>query len=149
METIQKEQLAAGIKPVYSLVGDPALPDLHAIYMQCEDPTEYDFAMEAWGSWEHHEHMIASCKWFMDYLTKWRSELQVQMKSQAIKALMKVATTDGNRGITAAKYISDFGWEKKAGRPTKAQTEKNKKEKAAVAEETAADAKRLGLRAVK
>ncbi len=147
VELIQKEQLAAGYTPVYSLTGESGYLDLHSMYMECQDPTEYKFAILAWGSWEHHEHMT-TLGWFTEYLEKWRAELQVQMKSQAIKALMEVATQDGNRGITAAKYIASFGWETKAGRPSKAEALKLKRVQAAVDHETKADAKRLGLHAV-
>ena len=147
VELIQKEQVAAGYKPVYSLAGDTKYEDLHELYMECGDPTEYEFAISAWGSWEHHERMV-ELDWFMEYLNTWRAELQVKMKSQAIKALMEVAVGSGNRGITAAKYIASYGWEKKAGRPSKADQEKAKRTKAGIDEETQDDAKRLGLHLV-
>ena len=147
MELIQKEQIDAGYKPVYSLTGESGYLDLHSMYMEYQDPTECSFAIGAWGSWEHHEHMT-TLGWFTEYLEKWRAELQVQMKSAAIKALMEVAVEDGNRGITAAKYIASFGWEKKAGRPSKAEVLKSKKAHLAIENETKADAHRLGLHTV-
>lgn len=144
VEMIQKEQVAAGIVPIYTLRGNPKYIDIHQMYIESQDPTEYQFAKEAFSTWEHFQH-ISSLDWFRSFLNVWRDELEVSMKSQAIKSLMKTATQDGNRGITAAKYIADKGWVKKRGRPSKEEVAKEKRKAAQIKEDLKDDAKRLGL----
>jgi hypothetical protein len=140
---ITKDQLAKGVKPVYTLNGDPKYIDAHELYMTVADPVEYEYAIALVGNWEHFQY-LASLKWFKAHLDSWRSELEVKLRSDAIKALNSVALNDGNRGITAAKFIAEGGWKgKKRGRPSKEEIERNKRENQAIEAELGADAERV------
>ncbi len=129
---------------MYSLKGKEGWPDLHDIYMETNDPTEYSFAIDCFGSWAHFQH-LASLKWFQAYLFPWREELEVKLRSNAVTALYAVATTEGNKGITASKWLADKGWEKKRGRPSTSELAREKKIALRVKGDVDDDAKRLGL----
>lgn len=141
VETIQKDQLAAGFVPLYTLRGKTGYEDLHDVYMQESDPTEYNFALRAFGSWEHFRKM-EGLNWFMAHLRIWRDELEVKLRSQGIRELTK-ASKKGTRGISAAKYLAEKGWEKKRGRPSKDEVERERRLQAAMEEELQGDAARL------
>lgn len=148
IEMINKEQIAGGYTPIYTLKGDPDYIDIHELYIESDDPTEYAFGVQAFSTWEHFQH-IADLDWFKAYLTVWRDELAVRMKAMALKSLMIQAVRPDGRGITAAKYIADKGWEQKRGRPSKEEIAKEKKQQAQIKNDLEDDAKRLGLHAVK
>jgi len=114
------------------------------LYLDYEDPTEYSFAIDVLGSWDHWQFLCASYT-IGKHIQKWRDELEIKIKSKAIKAMIKSATQEGSKGTTAAKYIAEKGWEKKAGRPSKAEVERQKKIHAGITSEIDEDAERLGI----
>jgi hypothetical protein len=142
VETISKELLAKGIKPIYSLNGDPAYIDIHEMFINSNDPTGYTFAIAAFDSWEHLKH-LKSLEWFKRHYNRWEEELEIKMRSGAIRSLVHVAENDGSRGITAAKYIADKGWEKKRGRPSNSEVERERKIQATIKSELEDDFNRL------
>lgn len=141
VETIGKDQKKAGFTPLYTLKGDPKYIDLHDLYIQSGDPTEYIFAMKAFDSWQHFKH-LESLAWFRYHLQEWREELEVKLRSDGIRALAE-ASAEGTRGISAAKFLADRGWEKKRGRPSKDEVEREKRIQAQMQEELHEDAARL------
>ena len=145
VEEIQPQQVAEGWEPVFTLRGQAGYIDIRELYLESNDPTEYEFAIAAFGNWGHLQHLIKNCKWFRSHLHGWREELEVKIRSAAIRALMETAIYEGGRGTTAAKYIAEKGWEKKRGRPSKEEVEKQKKIEAALMDEIHEDAERLGL----
>lgn len=144
VETIMPEQSGRGLIPTYTLNGHPGFIDIGELYLEMGDPTGYEFAKAAFESWEHFKH-LSKLSWFKRHLDMWHDELEVRMRSQAIVSLHNVATTQGNRGITAAKYIAERGWEKKRGRPSKAEVEREKKQQARIDQEIDEDASRLSV----
>jgi len=97
------------------------LPSLRKIYMEESDPTEYNVAMRVFGSWRLWTKLCGNKK-VMQYIQSYRDELEVKLRSEAVKALMETATQDGAKGTSAAKYIAEKGWDKrKAGAPSKAE----------------------------
>ena len=130
--------------PMYTLKGKKGYTDIHDLYMESNDPTEYQFAIQAFGSWKHFKH-LASLKWFQAYLDDWREELEVKLRSGAIVTLMESAVNDGSRGTTAAKWIADKGWDKKRGRPSKEEVARELKVSSRISDDISDDAKRLGL----
>lgn len=143
VETIQKDQLDAGFVPLFTLKGKPGYEDLHSIYIQESDPTEYKFALRAFGSWEHFKK-LSQIEWFKAYLHVWREEVEVKLRSEGIRALAKTALTEGSRGISAAKFLAEKGWEpKKRGRPSREEVEKERRMQADLQNELAGDAARL------
>ena len=144
VEQIQPEQLGRGLVPMYSLNGMPGYIDVGLLYVELGDPTGYKFAMSIFESWDHFQY-ISGLAWFRRHLTLWEDELAVKMRSEAIKSLSDTAKNDGNKGITAAKYIAEKGWEKKRGRPSKADVERERKQQARIRAELDEDAARLNV----
>jgi len=132
------------VEPMYSLKGKKGFIDLHDMYLEASDPTEYKFAMLAFDSWKHFMH-LASLKWFKLYLDDWREELEIKLRSSAIVSIMDSAVNDGSKGTSAAKWIADRGWDKKRGRPSKEEVERELKVSARITDDVSEDAKRLGL----
>ncbi len=143
VELIAKEQLAAGFLPIFTLKGDKKYVDLHEMYIDEADPTGYSFALRAFGSWEHF-CVLRELQWFKAHFTKWEDELEVKMRSDGIKNLIE-ASKEGSRGVSAAKYIAEKGWEKKRGRPSKDEIERERKQQVLIDDELQADAQRIGL----
>ena len=143
VETISKELLAKGITPVYTLNGDPAYNDIHKMFIASDDPTGYSFAIAAFDSWDHLQHLLKNCQWFRRHYDKWQNELEVKMRSEAIKNLVK--QSKDSKGSTAAKYVAEKGWEKKRGRPSNEEVEKERKQQAMIRDELSQDADRINL----
>lgn len=93
----------------YTLNDDvPGKVSLRQIYMECSDPTEYKFAIEAFGSWQLWE-AIQECAWFKPYLNSWRAELAAKIRSDAIDRYALLAKA---KDPNAVKWFADKGWEK-------------------------------------
>lgn len=143
VETIQKDQVEAGFVPLFTLRARDGYVDLHSLYLEESDPTEYNFALRAFGSWEHFMK-LQSLEWFKQHLNIWRQEVEVKLRSEGIRALAKSAKRDGSRGLSAAKWLAEKGWEpKKRGRPSKEEVEAEKRAQLQMEEELAGDASRL------
>lgn len=95
-------------------------------YLEAGDPTEYSFAINTLGSWEHWKHLCSS-KWFQEHVECWREELELKLRSQGIKKMVELAKTKGPIASSAAKYLSDKGWDIKRGRPSKEEIDRNSK----------------------
>lgn len=113
-----------------------------AIYLAAKDPTEYEAAMALLGSWEHWKKLL-EVDWFVAELTKWREELEIALKSEAIAAMRLTAKTEGSKGTAAAKFIAQGGWEEKKGRPSKAAVEKEARIQARIHDELDDDIERM------
>ncbi len=125
------------------------LPSLHRLYMECNDPTEYKVAMEVFGSWKCWQKQLGNPT-IMAYIKDWREELEVELRSKALNALIETSQTEGSRGTAAAKYLADKGWlKRKAGAPSKEEKEGELKNQTEIGKRTAEDFARLGLVRVK
>jgi len=121
------------------------LTSLHRVYMELADPTEYAVAMEVFGSWKQWEKIINN-KLLLSIIQEWRDELEVKLKSDAIRALAKTAINEGSKGTAAAKYLAERGWEKrKAGAPTKAEVKREMKVATQVSDEVTDMLKNMDL----
>lgn len=118
---------------------------MRRIYMEMEDPTEYDFAMETLGSWDHWLKLCNSPA-IREHIDKWRDELETKLRARAVKAMIETATTAGAKGTTAAKWLATAGWKEGKGRPSKARVRGELKKAAQVVSIVDADAARLGLK---
>lgn len=97
-------------------------PSLKRLYLATEDPTEYTFATEYFLGWEQWQR-IANNKVFAKYIKNWREELELKLRSQAVKDIINFS--EGDKGFMAAKWLADKGWSKRAaGRPSKEELEK-------------------------
>ena len=126
------------------------LKEAHDLYMEIADPTEYLFAKALLESpettfWDHWKRLLAMDD-FMFHLSKWREELEVKLRANAIKTI-KLASVDPEKGITAAKWLAEKGFKEKkgAGRRSNDDIMREKKIQAGINSELDDDAKRISL----
>jgi len=117
---------------------------LKKIYLEIADPTEYQFAQLVFGSWKHWKKLCDSPP-IKPHIEEWRDELEIKLTSQAVRSMIETAQEEGSKGVTAAKYVAERGWEKQAGRPSKQEVERTKKKYAGIRDEIDEDAKNIGL----
>lgn len=107
-------------------------PSFYRLYMETDDPTEYAFAVQYLDGWDHWE-TLCECNWFKPYITKWRREIEIRAKAQALNKIKDVAASGGKESYQANKFLVAGGWKedkkRNAGRPSK--------------EEVSAEARRL------
>ena len=113
---------------------------LKRLYLEMEDPTEYEFAIACFVNWKHWQRLCEN-KLIRRYIDEWRDELEVKLRSRGVKSAL-FAAQEGN--YQAAKWLADRGWSTRgAGRPTKAEVEREKKIQAGISDEYEADVIRL------
>ena len=106
---------------IYTLKDEDYLgyPSLRKLYLESYDPTEYRFALMNLDSWAHWEKLL-ECSWFQEYISRWRRELSIKIRSEALARLLSKADLEGRDQFQINKYLLDSGWkESKAGRPKK------------------------------
>lgn len=136
-------------KAVFTLKDDDYIVEgkvyysLKKLFLQCTDPTGYEFATEILGSWKLYQRLLNN-KLLTAHFLDWQEELEVKIRSQSLRSLIKVAKNDGAKGVTAAKYVTDKAWDKTHVR-TKEAKQKRAKQDAALTNEVEEDLKRLGL----
>lgn len=120
---------------VYSLkdrdhtVDGVTYPSLFQKYLEANDPTEYRFATQYLDGLYHWE-VLCECTWFKPYLERWRHELSLRMKSEALARIMKEAKTTSKDSFMANRYLLEKLWEPhgdpkaKRGRPSKDEIQK-------------------------
>lgn len=95
-------------------------------YLELADPTEYLVATELLGGWKHLQALYKSpeCRKF---LSECREELEVKLRSKAIRNIAADALSESKSAISSAKWMADKGWEpqekKPVGRPKKEKEE--------------------------
>lgn len=98
------EELAeadASVKPVFKL------SDWRTIYVDIADPTGYEAAKVLIGNWEHWQALVDNRR-FAAELEKWNKEVEVKLRSAAVKNLIKQSQTD--KGVAAAKWLAEAGF---------------------------------------
>jgi hypothetical protein len=125
-------------------------PSLYRLYMEMGDVTEYNFATTYFESWDHWETLCA-CGWFKPYVERWRNELDVRIKAEALYRIKVEAQTNGKNAFMANKYLLEKGWEAKEGKAHRGRHSKDeiKNQAKIIAEEQKRledDANRLNLK---
>lgn len=116
------------------------LPSIKRLYLELADPTEYEFATTYFLGWKHWSR-ISENKAVKAYIDEWREELEIKLRSRAIKLTLANAES-GN--YQAAKWLADRGWQTRgAGRPSKQEVEREAKIKSRIDDEYSADVVRL------
>lgn len=116
------------------------LQSIKKLYLEIADPTEYEFATACFLGWSHWQRLCDN-KAIKKHIDEWRYELEVKLRSGGVKAAI-AAANGGN--FQASKWVADRGWDSRgAGRPSKADVEKETKIQAAISEEYSADILRL------
>lgn len=108
-----------GHEPIFNLKYEDTEKDgityysLRTLYMLFDDPTEYEFATTILGGWKHWQLVKKSGALLsrVDF-EDWADEMEVKLASQAIRSMIKTAFTEGSKGTTAAKYVSEGKWKK-------------------------------------
>lgn len=97
-------------------------PSLKRLYLEAEDPTEYEFANTHLYSWEHWQRLCSNAA-LLKHIEKWREELEVRLRAKAVRVLKNKASAGD---FNAAKWVADRGWsdDKSVKKQTKAQKEK-------------------------
>ena len=90
-------------------------PSLKRLYLEEEDLTELEFARKYLFSYRHWKVMCNN-KVLARHIEDWREELEVQLRSKALKGLINTAIYEGSKGTTAAKFIVERGWLDKSKR---------------------------------
>jgi hypothetical protein len=111
-------------------------------YLEMADPTEYQFAIEVLGSWDHWQKLCNSSL-IRTHIDQWRDELTIKLRAQAIQALVKSAVEGGIKGITAAKWLATGSWQSGRGRPSKVEKERKLKQETRLDAETESHIKLL------
>jgi len=84
-----------------------------------QDPTEYTFAMTVFGNW-HVWEVIREAPQLKPYITRWRREAEIKIKSEAIASIASEMKQGGRSSFTAAKLLLERGWiEKEAASKSK------------------------------
>lgn len=107
-------------------------PSLYRLYMELEDVLEYEFANLYLDSWTHWE-TLCNCTWFKKTVTRWRKELELKLRSKALRQLRTDAADEESKTMNSSnRYLLERGWVDKPtkGRPSKEDVKKAAKEKA-------------------
>ncbi|AFE86219.1 hypothetical protein [Salinivibrio phage CW02] len=111
-------------------------PSLKRLFLECEDPTEYEFANKHLLGWSHWQRLCRN-KILNKRFEEWREELEVKLRSQGIKQAIANAK---NGGFQASKWLSEGGWDKaKPGRPSKEDKERHERIQSRVDDELQQD----------
>ena len=142
--------------PIYTLgasskeKGGVVYPSLKDVYLSYDHipGQEYFFAMDVFGSWDHWT-WLASKTQVKGVIAEWRKELDIRNKAQAMRTIL-AQSRDREKGLQAARLlVTDEHLEKKRGRPSKEEVERNTKVAAGVRDDLEQDMARLGLKVVK
>ena len=116
---------------------------IRKIYLEIGDPTEYLFAQKVFGSWEHWV-ALREKSYMKKHVERWRYELEVRTQAAAVQEVMNQLKSDNKAtALAAAKYMAERGWEKKQGRPSKADMERKQSLDKEIASQVTDDYKRL------
>jgi len=77
--------------------------------MAPSDPTEYEFSQAVFGSWDVWQ-TISNAPTIKVHVARWRKEVEVKVKSEAIRAIAEEMKTGGRSSFSAAKLLLDKGW---------------------------------------
>lgn len=141
---------ASEVEAIYTLKEDDlerdgkVYPSLKRIYLSYDDPTEYQFAIDIFGTWKYWQ-MIQSSPAVKRYVQEWREELEVKTKSEALRETIKASKGTSSQAFAAAKFIATEGWKSKRGRPSKEEVERTKRVESRLSKDLSDDADRLGL----
>jgi hypothetical protein len=114
---------------------------LKRLYLEMEDPTEYEFANRYLLGWQHWKRLKAN-KILAKHFAEWEEELELRLRAQGIRAAIDQAAED--KGFQAAKWLADKGWQKNSvGRPSKHDKLREERMQAKLDDEFSADVVRL------
>lgn len=142
-----------GFTPLFTLkeddytVGGVTYPSLRKIYFSYVHVPgyEYEFAITHLGGWEHWQTLCDSQAMVKKTIAKWREEMDILIKAQALRNIMIASTSESAVGLNASRYLSEKGYEVKRGRPSKEEVQREVRVAAGVESAVAEDLKRLNI----
>lgn len=126
IETVRQEE-KTGVKYTLKDREHRGYPSLYQLYLALEDLTEYEFANTYLGGWDHWQALLA-CTWFQEYINRWRTELELKLKCEAIKRIRMEAESGGKSSYQANRWIVDRGWIDKHAEPKRGRGRPSKNE---------------------
>ena len=125
--------------------GKEDLNDWRTVFVECGDVTEYEPAIALCGSWKEWERFKVEWPEFRNkILPEWHEELEVKLRSSAIRSLCNRAVAD-KPDINAAKWIAEGKYKtRKAGRPSNEEIARETRIQAGIKDEIADDIERVG-----
>lgn len=96
---------------------------LYKLYMSIQDPTEIKFAEACFENYDHWVK-VSECKWMVPFITRWREELDLRIRSKALANVMHIAADEHSKfSYEANKYLLSGQWKPSqkdpVGRPSK------------------------------
>lgn len=127
----------------YNKDGTEDISEWRRVFVNTLDPTEYEGGIALLGSWENWQKFKRNWPSFQTmHLNAWLEEIEIKMKSMALRALIMQAPTAA--GTAAAKFIVEGKHiDKLVGRPSKDRIEKQLRIDTAVHKEIANDLERM------
>jgi hypothetical protein len=117
-------------------------PSLKLLYLEMNDPIEYDFASRYLLGWQHWKRLNEN-KILRKHFDEWREELELKLRAKGVREMFLLSESE-NGNFQAAKFLADRGWEKRgAGRPSKLEKEQHEAVQSRLEEEWSADVKRM------
>ena len=113
-------------------------PSLRRLYLELEDPAEYEFANKYLWGWDHWQKMVGNQVLF-EYIRLWREELEVKLRARGIRAVIEQA----DKNFNAAKWVADGHWNVRRGRPSKEELEREKKVRERAVKDAEGDSDRI------
>ena len=121
-------------------------PSLYQLYMEMEDVTEWEFAIQHIGSYEVWV-AITEAKWFKSHIARWRKELELKLKARHLRYVKEAAEGTGKDKLAANKYLLDKGYTVQEaptrGRPSKQEIAEKATQMADFEKETQDDLQRI------
>lgn len=80
------------------------LPSLRLLFLECEDPTEYEFAHKYFGNnimWQR----LKDSNWFKPHYEEWIKELDARLRSKAFRFLKQEASDEGSKNFFQANKL--------------------------------------------
>ncbi len=123
-KTQDKSNVLYTLKDKDITIGNIIYPSLYRLYMEMEDITEFEFSKRYFENWQHWQ-TLCSLSWFSFRAERFRHDLELKLKSQALSFIISVSRSSNKDSYGAAKYILEKGYEKNkasvssVGRPSK------------------------------
>lgn len=98
---------------MYALTDDKEIegyPSLHRLYLEMEDPTEYDFANKYFENYEHWV-MVLESPHVGNLINDWRRELDLRLRAKALNNIKEIAANEMDKNHWLAnKLLVSQSW---------------------------------------
>ena len=125
--------------------GTEDLDEWREVFVNSCDPTEYTAAIQLAGTWAEWQRFKKEWAGFREIiLPEWKVELEIKMRSDAIKTVITDATSSSKSAASSAKWVAEGKFDNRpVGRPGSKRLEHEAKVNDALAREIEEDIKRV------